>query len=373
MIGIRRPRQATTGWGIQSAIWRNTPRWSQILLGLAHFKGKWSKQNGGKKLNIKGKKINAFGKTIPVIAIVLMVLTAGIAGAALVPYYFSAKGEVTVTAPLSVSPTEVYVVDTVAGNTREEILTVDNAAEVAIPVNLVTTISCGDITINGPGNFMTDGIHVSYLAENAVEIVQPVAIMPGTTKITAHIETNPAFELGDYIITTTAEPVANRKALILENKRADWSIIDDNTVAALIYNPSGDNFNYALVGSGLKPDTIYSLIYYADKPDRFAPENWGGDYPGALIGSGTTTTNGNLAMDGSINLNMNLPCPPDANIDGEDYRVTDKYSNAHGAKLWLVPSSDYNVAGRTIKPNWHPGTYLFETDLISYTDTNIVN
>jgi len=326
-------------------------------------------------MNIKGKKINAFGKSIPVIAIVLMVLTAGIAGAALVSVYFTTEGTVNVSAPLSVNPGIAgYAVDTAAGNTHKEILTVTNAAKVAIPANLVTTILCPDnIIINGPGNFATDGINVSYLDADGVPIIQPVAIMPKTTEITAHIETNSALEEGKYTITTTAEPVANRKALILENKNANWEVIDDNTFATLIYNPSGSNFNYALVGSGLKPDTSYSLIYYADYAGRFS--NWGGNNPGALIDKGTTTTNGNLRMAGSEDLDMNLPCPPDANIDGVDYRVKDGYSNAHGAKIWLVPTDALpasfpspdtaSVAWET----WPVSEILFETDLISYTRT----
>jgi len=320
----------------------------------AHLK-RWSKYNGGKKLNIRNKKINAFGKSIPVIAIVLMILTAGIAGAVLVNQYFTTSGKVTVIAPLSVNePT--YTVNTEAGNTHNVKLTVNNAAKVAIPTNLITSAN--------------PDISVTYLDANGVPIVQPIAIMPGTTEITARIEINPALASNTYTITTTAEPVANRKALILENKDPAnaYTVINDNTVATLIYNPSGNEFEYALVGSGLKPLTEYSLIYYADEPDRFV--DWGGNNPGALIGSGTTTGNGNLVMDDSINLNMNLPCPPDSNIDGEDYRDTDGYSNAHGAKLWLVPSSLYSENTKMIIGGWNPTEYLFETDLISYIDTN---
>lgn len=50
------------------------------------------------KLN---RKINAFGKSIPVIAIILMVLTAGIAGAVLVPYLSNPiTADVTVESPI---------------------------------------------------------------------------------------------------------------------------------------------------------------------------------------------------------------------------------------------------------------------------------
>ena len=60
-------------------------------------------------MNIKEKKINAFGKSIPVIAIVLMVLTAGIAGAALVGFLSNVETKpVNVESPIELSGTITY-------------------------------------------------------------------------------------------------------------------------------------------------------------------------------------------------------------------------------------------------------------------------
>jgi len=74
---------------------------------------------------------------------------------------------------------------------------------------------------------------------------------------------------------------------------------------------------------------------------------------------------------GNSNLNINLPYPPDANIDEYDYRVgPDNYAHAHGAKLWLVTSSAYSETDKKVT-TWSPSDFLLETDLISYTDTNI--
>ncbi|MCD6468006.1 MAG: hypothetical protein J7L32_01660, partial [Thermoplasmata archaeon] len=155
--------------------------------------------------------------------------------------------------------------------------------------------------------------------------------------------------------------------LTLENKDSDWKpITNDTTKATVTYNIAGPEFCYKVVGTGLTPDTDYSLIYYADKPDRFV--NWGGNNLGALIGSGVTDDNGNLMMNGKVDLHMNLPCEPDWNINPDpDYRETDGYEHCCGAKLWLVPSSDYTEPQMTA---WNPSNYLFETDLISYTDTD---
>lgn len=157
------------------------------------------------------------------------------------------------------------------------------------------------------------------------------------------------------------------RALKLENKNSSWEIIDDGMYGILSYDASGPTFNYTFNGYGLAQTTNYSLIYYADKPDRFV--NWGGNNPGKLIGSGTTDATGNLAISDNLNLGMDLPSPNDANIDEYDYctGTGDSYETCHGAKIWLVPTSDYSAPELTA---WNPTTYLFETDLINYEDTD---
>ena len=82
-----------------------------------------------------------------------------------------------------------------------------------------------------------------------------------------------------------------------------------------------------------------------------------GDNPGALISSGTTDVDGNLYMAGYIELNMDLPDPTDENYPS-------------GAKLWLVPSSDYDpTLNKMIL--WNPTEYLYEWNLIEYNDTDV--
>ena len=58
-------------------------------------------------MNLRGKKINAFGRSIPVIAVVLMLLTTGIAGAAMVSYL---SGTVTTTTTVE-SPISLNLYD----------------------------------------------------------------------------------------------------------------------------------------------------------------------------------------------------------------------------------------------------------------------
>jgi len=56
---------------------------------------------------------------------------------------------------------------------------------------------------------------------------------------------------------------------------------------------------------------------------------------------------------------MDLPDPADCNA-------------GLGAKIWLVPSSDYN-AGTCSMTDYNEANYLFETHLIWYDDTDVPN
>lgn len=163
-------------------------------------------------------------------------------------------------------------------------------------------------------------------------------------------------------------------SLLLENKdyAGDWHVIDDQTYGVLSYNASGDEFNYRFTAQNLVlPDVQYALIYYADKQDRF--DHWGGDTIGKVIGTF-------IASDGSIDsgimstdLNTDLPHPDDWNaIADPDYcdghNGFDDYDTCTGAKIWLVPTSDLTGDDSLPLDAWNPGNYLFETDLIHYTD-----
>jgi len=154
--------------------------------------------------------------------------------------------------------------------------------------------------------------------------------------------------------------------LVLENKDANWDVIPDGMHGELTFNSSYPTFDYTFEATGLVNDGVYSLIYYADKPDRFV--DWGGNNPGILIGTFTANGSGDIPLEfRSVELGMDLPSPNDANIDQYDYctGTGDNYDTCHGAKIWLVPSSDYTAPGLTA---WNPATYLFETDLINYID-----
>ena len=153
-----------------------------------------------------------------------------------------------------------------------------------------------------------------------------------------------------------------------EKDPSDWSIVEGGAWGKMKYNQEGPTFDFVFNGHGLEPNIEYSLIYYADFEDRY--NVWGGNNPGALIESGTSNDGGNIHLKGCVNLDMDLPSEPDANIDTHDYSgAPDYYTNAHGAKIWLVPSDCY-VADEKRVGTWSPDKFLFETDLITYTDTD---
>lgn len=160
---------------------------------------------------------------------------------------------------------------------------------------------------------------------------------------------------------------------LFEKDPSDWSIVEEGAWGKLKYNQKGPEFEYLFNGHGLAANATYSLIYYADfydgdPDDRYS--TWGGNYPGALIATGSSNEEGDVHLKGSIDLGMNLPDDEDGNKEDYDYSgPPDNYANAHGAKIWLVPSSMYDEDANKVTA-WSPGEFLFETDLIWYEDTD---
>jgi len=155
--------------------------------------------------------------------------------------------------------------------------------------------------------------------------------------------------------------------LTLENKDpSTWAVIPDGISGTLQYESSGNEFAYTFSATGLQVTTAYSLIYYADFVDKTI---LGGNNPGGLIATFVTDGAGAIsATAGSINLGMDLPCSPDANMIIHCYTgAPDYYPTCHGAKIWLVPSVDYTLGEKKVN-KWNPTAWLFETDLVNYID-----
>lgn len=146
------------------------------------------------------------------------------------------------------------------------------------------------------------------------------------------------------------------KQLVLDNEDISpaggpWLTTPNDEIGGLLtWAGDGPTFNYSLTAQGLALNTPYSLIYYADP--------YPGNNPGKLIGTGISNGSGNLAFSGNPDLGMDLPMPTDAN-------------SSTGAKIWLIPSANYDTSTNSVSP-WAPDyTWLFEGNVyIHYNDTN---
>jgi len=147
-----------------------------------------------------------------------------------------------------------------------------------------------------------------------------------------------------------------------------WQCISGAT-AVLTFGTVGPKFTGTLTTAGLVANKDYALIYKPDKADRFVDWNGAG---GVVI----ATWNGNVAgLPIDNNLGFNLPIPADwNNAPVPDYcnknNGYDSYAHCTGAKIWIVPTSDLTSGPVLPLTTWNPTTYLFETDLVTYTMGN---
>lgn len=153
--------------------------------------------------------------------------------------------------------------------------------------------------------------------------------------------------------------------VVLKSKyQQNWTEMNDGREAEVTFEIVANNFNYDMKTKGLVANTDYSLIYYADP--------WSGNHPGKLVGTFKTDGTGVYSATGlHTSLGMNMPNIADAN-----YNPTPNFCNGNngyddydlcgsGAKFWIVPNTDYTEPSVTA---WNPDNYLFETDLITYSD-----
>jgi len=251
-------------------------------------------------------------KLFKTLVVIGLIGVAGVASAAILPFFVQINGELN-----NVQQSVVFGNDDVAktftlenpiaGNTYEQGYNLKNRSEVIVPVELETTT--------------VEGITTTYWS--SVDLV---------------------------------------------SKNTEWETVD-GAQGTLTYQLIANKFNFEFEATGLVATTNYSLIYYADKSDRTV--DWGGNNPGGLIATFTTDINGKiLNAIGSENLNMNLASGADANLEEYDYCDSDGYNLCHGAKVWLVQTSNYNAGTKEVT-TWDPDMFLFETDLITYSDVQV--
>lgn len=258
------------------------------------------------------KKVKVLGKTVPVLVLVL--LGVGLVSATLLTYF----GTITTTA-------NVEQAVTLIGNTEH---TIPEAA---------------------PGG-------EEFCFFHKIKNDASVDILVG-------FETTPAYEG----VTTGVHEVPETTTLTLcEKNPVTWQC-NSGATATLEFDTVNTRFKGTLTTTGL--DSVdYALIYYPDQEDRFASDKWNGA-GGEVI---TTFTGDQTGLVIDEELNMNLPKETDWNrYPSPDYCSNhngfDNYNHCKGAKLWIVPVNDL-TSGDLPLITWNPTAWLFETDLIVYSD-----
>jgi hypothetical protein len=274
------------------------------------------------------RRIGMFGKQIPVVALVL-VAVGGLGSASLLLYFGQIKTTANVEQAVTLlgSPTHTIPEAAPGGEEFCYLHKLDNKASVDIDVGFTTT--CKNATINNGGSC-------------------------------------PEIKTGTKIY----EPLETQILTLCKKNPTNWQCIGGAT-ATLTFDPVSPTFDYTLTAIGLAANTGYKLIYY---PDAGAtgpsgkPWNMDNAVP---IGTGTTDDSGGLSMSGNAELGINMPLDGDYNAEpniGDSYcygeNGYDYYNHCHGAKIWLI-TGDIN------NNNWNPTAWLFETDLIVYSDCNL--
>jgi len=162
--------------------------------------------------------------------------------------------------------------------------------------------------------------------------------------------------------------VPETTTLNLCEKDTSWACKTGGATASLEFDTVNPSFVGTLTTTGLVASTDYALIYYPDQEDRFDPSNWNGD-GGQVI----TTFTGNCVTSIDVDLGRNLPHSTDWNINPSPNYCNyangfDDYVHCRGAKIWIVETSDLTDTDKLPLVNWNPTAWLFETDLITYSD-----
>jgi len=209
-------------------------------------------------------------------------------------------------------------------------VTVEQAITTNMPSTLTYTIIGGDTKTDGPYNLVNH------------------ANVPVTVKFATTYSPD-----GDGI-TTTYRGILDLTTKNVVFGTSPWTINEDKT-ATIWYTLTGNVFDWGYINYAGFVEDDYTLIYYKDNSDRF-------NDPAAAI----------------TDISNSLPYETDGNIDGYNYcggtysagvSTGDNYVHCHGAKLWLVPIADINPTTKVL--TWTDASnFLFETDLISYTQIN---
>ena len=163
-----------------------------------------------------------------------------------------------------------------------------------------------------------------------------------------------------YIVTALAQgpsaPAGRSHVghLYLAEKDASYQPVPGGAWGKLKYETSGATFEFVFNGHKLDADLVYALIYY---PDPFP------GYGAICLGAGRVSPSGEIRIQGSVDTG-DLPLASDWNSDP----LTTTVPGVTGAKIWLVIAADVDCGGGGMI-HWQPADYLFEMQLINYSET----
>ena len=334
------------------------------------------------------KKIEIFGKKVPLFAILIVIMVIGTASAAVFLNYATLSGTVDVSNGISVTDSDG---ETFEANGEGALnfdspatFTINNEGETPTIVDLNTIILLNNDLVTD--EVVTDfaGLTVGNSVIEGTDVENgPVLVPPGGLTVDVYFVAAENAMPGDYTILvevnvnlTSYDEFDGDNAMetvSLSNKDPAFDWASYGNTASVNYASMGDEFYYELSATGLD-DVEHCLIYYADKEEP-RNVNWGGDNPGAIIAV-TIPSGGVIDINGIKVLDMNLPHADDWNSFFYDYSgEPDYYDNAHGAKLWLVPSDqvdqNYVPYQTQLLIDWGPDMILFEEELIHYIDTDL--
>ena len=159
------------------------------------------------------KKFDIFGRKVPVLAVMMVILVIGTASAAIFTNYATLSGDVTVDTGISVNGIPLDDVGDLVFSDQSASFTINNAGDEAVNIWLVTTIyevdAYGDII--GEPLTITDGFDIVYSIGNGDALINPVSIpADGTTTEGTDIDVEfsaPSNVVGDYRIIVEVNPV----------------------------------------------------------------------------------------------------------------------------------------------------------------------
>lgn len=126
-----------------------------------------------------------------------------------------------------------------------------------------------------------------------------------------------------------------------------WPIVEGGAWGKMMYNLSGNEFEFVFNGHALPIGQEFSLISYK--------EPWPGT-GSVILGTGVTNGGGNVHIQGT-----NTKCLPVFK-----YPEGDEYAGQTGSKIWLVLSKDMATTPEGGMTGWTPDAYLFESALINF-------